>query len=175
MPYALADEWFAWKLNSVSISFQRQMMGKDKVVKKSDDKALDDTKMTQSPTTRSRKLKDITETPAASSSKGDKHKKKHKKKSGDLDAPKGSSHRSSSRASEKSGGETPQQPPAKKSRGLDIPSLIFEIRRRVANKEDAASIAKDMPVTNMSWNELLVTKHASTLDVAFTAKHIKAC
>ena len=34
MPYALADDWFEEMLNSVSISYQRQMMGKTKDVKK---------------------------------------------------------------------------------------------------------------------------------------------
>ena len=55
MPYALADDWFAAKLNSVSLSFQRQIMGKSKKDgRKGEVGSEEGRKPVGSPTTRSR-------------------------------------------------------------------------------------------------------------------------
>ena len=56
MPYALADDWFASKLNSVSISFQRQMMGKHDSKKKSEKGERKDSRR-KSPNPRSQPLR----------------------------------------------------------------------------------------------------------------------
>ena len=53
MPYLLADEWFEAKLSSVSLSFQRQMMGKHDP-KKESKKKVEASKAVGSPSTRSR-------------------------------------------------------------------------------------------------------------------------
>ena len=54
MPYKLADEWSEARLNSVSISFQRQMIGKGDEKKKSQRK-VEAKPGVDSPSTRSRK------------------------------------------------------------------------------------------------------------------------
>ena len=54
MPWKLADEWFEARLNSGSISFQRQIMGKGDDKKRGQRKA-EATSGVDSPSTRSRK------------------------------------------------------------------------------------------------------------------------
>ena len=131
MPYALADEWFAEKLNSVSLSYQRQRMPRTKDTRKTSAEAK------SSPQTRSAsRLREegavpstSQETSGASSSKRKRKDKKRPEESAGGDGRSGSSSTTVDLTD---------------LANIDIPALNLDVVSRVANKERLEDIRRGM-------------------------------
>ena len=134
MPYALADAWFEEKLNSVSISYWRQIMGKSRDGKKEE-------KHQGSPMTRSRRDQ-LSRTGSGGTGdktkKDDAAKKEKTKLSGSV---KGTAVGQSGDGAEGSTSKRSQD-------AIDIPSLLYDVERRVQKKQDFEKIAERMPLGN---------------------------
>ena len=134
MPYLLADEWFEAKLNSVSLSFQRQMMGKNDPKKESKRKE-EASKAVSSPSTRARAAAAAgTQLTVTADVHGDPKKKKSSRKGSEASSDRGSSR---SRM-------------VVKSVALDIPNIIMRMMERMAKVEQPADIVKTCPPATSS-------------------------
>ena len=164
MPYALADDWFASKLNSVSISFQRQMMGKHDSRKKLEKGEKKDSRR-KSPDSRSHPLR--TSSPKRSPARTVTKAQVHSTPSQSKQQKRGES--SSRKKSGKKGKQSTEE-----SHGIDIPSLLYDVIRRVEQQEDHESILKDMPLDNDAWCDSVVLRQAKLLKLTLTSEHLRA-
>ena len=162
MPYALADDWFASKLNSVSISFQRQMMGKHDSKKKSEKGERKDSRR-RSPDSRSQPLRTSSpkQSPATTVTKAQVHPSPSQSKQ----------QKRSESSSRKRSSRKGKQPP-EETHGIDIPSLLYDFIRRVEQQEDYESILKDMPRDNDAWCDSVVLRQAKLLKLTLTSEHL---
>ena len=130
MPYLLADEWFEAKLNSVSLSFQRQKMGKHDQ-KKGSKKKVEASKVVSSPSTRSRAAGAVA---SQQTVVVDVHSEPQRKQKSSRKESEASSNRGSSRSRTSA-----------VSAALDIPNIIMRVMERLAKGERPADVAKDVP------------------------------
>ena len=158
MPYHLADEWFEAKLNSVSLSFQRQMMGKPDS-KKGNKKKEDQKQVVGSPATRSR-LGAVAG--ATMQTQMDVHKEpKGKTKSN-------RSVRGSEASSDHGSTKSKSSVPAVV---LGIPNIIKTAPARVTNGEHPSVIAQDMPRHHKQWKERSVRSHVKNMKAKLHREH----
>ena len=144
MPYALADDWFADKLNSVSISFQRQIMGKTKKeVKKSEVGKEEGKAQVGSPSTRSRVGSSASSQTKTQAEVHPVPKKQQKK-------------RDSSRKGEAADSDRGSVASFSASKTFDTAHFVQEAVRRVEAGELAAVILQDMPHAHKKCTEARV-------------------
>ena len=161
MPYLLADEWFEAKLNSVSLSFQRQMMGKPDS-KKGNKKKEEQKQVVGSPATRSRVG---AVAGATMQTQVDVHgEPKEKTKSS-------RSVKGSEAGSDRGSGKSKSSVPAV---ALDIPNIIKTALARVANGEHPSVIAQDMPRHHKQWKERSVRNHVKNMKAKLHREHWQA-
>ena len=169
MPCALADAWFEEKLNSVSISFWRQTMGKSRDGKKED---ANKSAVKGSPITRSKREQLTREGGSGAGNKAENEQvvKKKKTKSGEKvsDSVKGA-------AAGPSGDGDSVATPKPGQESLDIPSLLYDVERRVQRKQNFETIAESMPLANKAWTLMNIHKFVRTLSLKFTEQHYLAC
>ena len=162
MPYALADAWFEEKLNSVSISFWRQTMGKSRDGKKED---ANKWAVKGSPITRSRReqLTRGGDGGAVERKEDERVAKKKKTKSGEKvsDSARGAAAGQSGEGDSVATPKPGQEP-------LDIPSLLYDVQRRVQRKHNFETIAESMPLANKAWTLMNIHKFVRTLSLKFT-------
>ena len=161
MPYALADDWFAGKLNSVSISFQRQIMGKTKKDGKKSETGKEEARMqVDSPSTRSRLSSMATgqvKTQAEVHPPPKKQqKKKESSKKSEADSDRGSVASSSA------------------SKTFDVAYFVQEAVRRLEAGELAVKILQDMPRAHKKWTEARVRACAKDLNIKLRTIHLQA-
>ena len=58
---------------------------------------------------------------------------------------------------------------------IDIPSLLYDVERRVQKKQDFEKIAERMPLSNTAWTLMNIHKFVKTLSLKFTETHYLAC
>ena len=162
MPYALADDWFAAKLNSVSISFQRQIMGKSKKDgRKGEVGSEEGRKQVGSPATRSR-LSSMAA--GGSTTQAEVHptpKKQHKK-------------RDSSKKGEVADSDRSSVASSSTSKTFDVAYFVQEAVRRIDAGEKAVVILQDMPRANKKWTEARVRACAKELNIKLRTIHLQA-
>ena len=161
MPYALADDWFEEKLNSVSISYQRQRMPRTKDTRSTSAGAK------SSPQTRSAsRLREEGAVPStsheASGVSSTKRKRKDKKKQ---ETQSGGDGRSSSSATTVDLTDLAN---------IDIPSIILDVVNRVANKERVEDIKRSMPTYHRAWSTVNIHRHARAINQTLTEEHYQA-
>ena len=157
MPYALADEWFEEKLNSVSLSFQRQMMGKTR-----GSKSTGSVSQTRSSARRTELARERLES-SKKSVKCSHATDKSELEDDDVTVAGVQSTLTS----------TPD--PAQSSTGpLDISSLLYDMKRRVRQHHTPESIVKSMPTGNRAWTYANVSRHAGALNLKLKAIHWQA-
>ena len=162
MPYHLADEWFEAKLNSVSLSFQRQIMGKG-----------DDTKKGQ----RKGEKKSSVDSPATRSRKTDGAQKKVTTHAEVHATPSRAKSRSASSKRDSDVGSEADSAASKVKllpSGLDIPYTIQTMMARVAKGERPDIVVQDMPVTHKLWRLKIVRNHVKNMKVKLTDVHWQA-
>ena len=143
-------------LNSVSVSFQRQAMGKDKHQRK------------EGSGNRGRKE----EVPPAVVTRSTAVQGEQRRLTQDDDATSRSSRHSSRRrtaAEGASGGEPVVE------EDLDIPTRLMRVQQRLRRKEDPDTIAKDMPTHHVAWTSKNIRNHAQALRLKFKDIHYRAC
>ena len=168
MPCALADAWFEEKLNSVSISFWRQKMGKTKDDKK---KPTQTQEVKGSPATRSKGGASM-----KSSDSGTSERRR------DGTASKRRKVKPDDQTKMKTESATPKEKPTKDATSpvikpdgsIDISALLYVVERRVRKKHNFEEIAAAMPLQHKAWTLMNMRKFARTLNLKFTDDHYLA-
>ena len=162
MPCKLADEWFEARLNSVSISFQRQIMGKGDDKKRSQRKA-EATSGVDSPSTRSRKTdgaqKKIT-------TKAEVHPTPSRTKS------RSTSSKLDSDVVSKADSAASKLKPLPS--GLDIPHIIQSVLACTAKGEQPDVILQDMPLAHKLWRRKTVKNQVRNMKLDLPEAHWQA-
>ena len=151
MPYALADEWFEQKLNSVSVSFQRQMM-----VKTRGSNTVPATRSSARRTELAKERQGGTRKSVATSLETGKPE---------------DTEDDVMRAGVPSTSTPTANPASSSSQMLDIPSILYDMKRRIRQHHAPETVVKSMPTGNRAWTYANVSRHAGALNLKLKAIH----
>ena len=163
MPYALADDWFAEKLNSVSSSYQRQKMRRSRESRKGGAGTSGTPSNTRSTSRRtdSRKQQQVEAGTAKKSAPVKKH---------DVSRAAPASSTASGAAS-----STTPRVQSDATETIDIAELLCDVLRRIRQHHAPENVAKTMPVGHPMWTPTNILEHAAALSVKLRDTHWLAC